>query len=247
MPGSADTVTFDASSGGGTVTVNTTVTVQAITMGAFTGTVDFSVNNNNVTCSGNTGFSISGTGVRSLKMGSGTFSLTATSQASALWNAATTTNLTFDAGTSTIALSGTVSGSRTFAGGGLTYNNVTFGANSSKGALTVSGANTFANLTLTGPNFVALTSGSTQTVTGNLIISGASGSLVGISSNAPGLTATISKASGSVAATYIGISDVTFSGGATFTATSSYDLGRNTGITITEPTGGGSGARMIGG
>src|SRR5687767_4143911 len=66
IPGTGDTATFDASSGGGTVTVDSpnaanSVTVQSITCGAFTGTLDFSANNNNVTLSSNsTGLSLTG-------------------------------------------------------------------------------------------------------------------------------------------------------------------------------------------
>ena len=44
VPGTSDAVTFDASSGGGTVTVNTTVAVQSITFGAMVGTLDFATN-----------------------------------------------------------------------------------------------------------------------------------------------------------------------------------------------------------
>src|SRR5689334_24115345 len=72
VPGSGDTVTFDGSSGGGTVTLNFggTITVQSITMGAFTGTWDNSVNNNDitVTASGSC-FSGSGSGTRTIKLG----------------------------------------------------------------------------------------------------------------------------------------------------------------------------------
>jgi len=64
VPGVADTVTFDANSGGGTVTPSVDIAVSTITCGAFTGTLDWSINNNNVTCSS---FSGSGTGVRNDK------------------------------------------------------------------------------------------------------------------------------------------------------------------------------------
>src|SRR5690349_15537536 len=51
VPGSSDTVTFDANSGGGTVTLNFggTITIQKITTANFTGTWDNSANNNNIT------------------------------------------------------------------------------------------------------------------------------------------------------------------------------------------------------
>src|ERR1700688_4568565 len=64
VPGSSDTVTFDGASGGGVVTVNFggTITLQSLTTGAFTGTLDFSVNNNSVTLTTGNGFNNSGTG-----------------------------------------------------------------------------------------------------------------------------------------------------------------------------------------
>lgn len=89
VPGSGDTVTVDASSGAGTITVNTTVNVTSLTFGAAGMTLDFSINNNNVTlvtCSG------TGSGTRTLKMGSGTWTLTGNN--ATIWNFATVTNLT---------------------------------------------------------------------------------------------------------------------------------------------------------
>lgn len=117
VPGVADTVTFDANSGGGTVTVNTNFSVVSLTWGAFTGTIDFSVNNNSPTVQT---FSGTGTGVRTFKMGSGTF--TVTGSGTTIWNMTTTTNLTWDAGTSIINLtySGAVS-TRFFTTGGLNH------------------------------------------------------------------------------------------------------------------------------
>ena len=44
VPGSADTVTFDAASGAGTATVDSSVTVQTLTMTGFTGTLAFGTN-----------------------------------------------------------------------------------------------------------------------------------------------------------------------------------------------------------
>src|SRR3954451_7178669 len=54
VPTSADSVTFDGNSGGGTVTLNFggTITIQSLTMGTLAGTFDNSVNNNNITVSG---------------------------------------------------------------------------------------------------------------------------------------------------------------------------------------------------
>jgi len=121
VPGASDTVTFDASSGGGTVTVGTgyNPSVTSITMGAFTGTLDFSAFNNSPTMQT---FDCSGTGVRTLNMGSGTWTITGNN--ATIWTIITATNLTLNVGTSTIncTYSGGT-GTRTLAG-----NNGTGGA-----------------------------------------------------------------------------------------------------------------------
>ncbi len=72
VPGASDAVIFDANSGGSTVTLNFggTITIQTFTMGAFTGTIDNSINNNNMSTQG---FNVTGTGVRALKLGSATY------------------------------------------------------------------------------------------------------------------------------------------------------------------------------
>jgi len=253
VPGSADTVTFDGSSGGGTVTVNTTVTVQSITMGAFTGTLDFSANNNNVTLSGSGGVSFSGTGsgTRTLNMGNGTWTLTVTATAGNScnpWNVATTTGLTFNANSSTIVISGSSAGVKNFQGGGLTYNTVTIAANAGGGPTSISGANTFANLNVTGPNLIVISSAATQTITNAFTWAGSSSAPIWVgpsSSLTSGAVGTISVASGAPTMSWAAVSHVTFTGGATFTATNSLDLGGNTGVTITPPSSGGG--RIIGG
>ncbi len=110
VPGSSDTVTFDASSGGGTVTVGAAYnpSVTSITCGAHTGTLDFSANNNNVTLAT---FNPSGTGTRTLNMGSGTWTLTSTLSASIL-DFQDVSNLTLTCSSTTVRL--TPSGSPNF-------------------------------------------------------------------------------------------------------------------------------------
>lgn len=121
VPGSGDTVTFDANSGGGTVTVNTTVNITSLTMGAFTGTLTFATNNNNITLQT---FSGTGTGTRTLSMGNGTWTVTGTT--GTVWDVTTATNFTLNSNSSTILLSATGTGTRNFVGNtALTYNNVT--------------------------------------------------------------------------------------------------------------------------
>jgi len=95
VPGSADTVTLDASSGGGTVTLAYRPNVVSITMGAFTGTFD----------DGNYGadlvtFSSSGTGTRTITIGNTDWTLSGNS--ATIWNTSNTTNLTVNVGTAYI-------------------------------------------------------------------------------------------------------------------------------------------------
>lgn len=110
VPGSGDTVTFDASSGGGTITVGAAYSpnVTSITMGAFTGT--FTVGANNLTLQT---FNCSGTGTRTVNMGSGTWTITG--NAGTIFTISTITNLTWNYETATVncTYSGSV-GTRTF-------------------------------------------------------------------------------------------------------------------------------------
>ncbi len=241
-PGSGDVAIFDGASGGGTVTVNWasgTVAVQAITCGAFTGTLDFSANNNNVTLSASGGFNGSGAGTRTINLGNGLWNLSNTTNGVALWTMTTTTGLTFNANSSTIEFSGNLIGSlRGFSGGGLTYNKLQIDAGADVAIQNV--GNTFSNLTMSGQAFLWLKSAATQTVT-TLAITGTSTAQVGIISDNISAGATISVASGSPSIPWASIRGIAFTGGATFTAPNSFDMGGNTGITITPPVTGGGG------
>jgi len=137
---------------------------------AFTGTLSlqggsFNTGNYSVTCAN---FSGSNAVVRSLTLGTSTITLDNT----AAWTFTTTTNLTFNAGTSTIIAS---SASVTFSGGGLTYYNVSF---TSVTALThtIQGANAFNNLTFTSrttDGVGAIVVSANQTISGTLTLGAA--------------------------------------------------------------------------
>lgn len=245
VPTSADTVTFDGSSGGGTVTVAATIngnnTLQSITCGAFTGTLDFSVNNPSITMGSWSG---TGSGARTIKLGSGTFTIT--SNAGTVWNMTSTTSLTWDAGTSTVALnSGATNNNRTFTPGILTYGTISIGANASSGILTLNDASAvYTNLSVSSPNCIVVASSAARTVTNAPTISGSSLSSSGVISfiGSPlGANGIFTTASGTASFTYCAFRNITGSGGATFTASNSVDLGGNSGITITAPTIGGGG------
>lgn len=236
VPGSGDTVTLDGASGGGTVTPNTTVTVQSITCGAFGGTLDFSANDNNVTLS--TAFDGSGTGARTINLGDGTWTMSGTATA---WNMATITNLVaFNANGSTLTFTG---GGATFAGGGRTYNVVNF--NNGASGIFTTGSNTFATLGISAPNFVIFSNGTTATITNGFTFAGTPTSPIALVSSNSFAAATISVPSGTPTLNFGALRAMTFSGGATFTANNSLNLGVNTGITINGPSGGVTG--VIGG
>lgn len=236
-----DIATFDGASGGGTVTVNVDINIAQITMGAFTGTLDFSAHNNNVTLT--TAFSGTGAGTRTLNLGNGNWTLTGTG---AVWDMTTVTGLTFSANSSVLIFNATSTSSRSFVGGGLTYATVTVGANTAQGLFQISSANTIATLTATAPNSITFASGLTTTITNAFNLAGSSGSIFYLLSSSNITAATVSIASGSPTVSWAAIRLLACTGGATFTASNSLDAGRNSGITITPPATGGGG-RIIGG
>jgi hypothetical protein len=250
VPASTDTVTFDGSSGGGTVTVAATInasnTVTSITCGAFTGTLDFATNNPSITCSlaSSPAFSISGSGTRTINLGSGTFTLSGNNGSA--WDAATTTNLTFSAGTSTIQLNNPANGNgQTFAGGGLTYGTLSIGAHTGGAGVSLTGNNTFATLTMTAPLAFTAANASTTTITNAFAWNGSSSAQLSISNTGSDSKATFACAVGSVISWAL-LRGTAFTG-TTVVATNSFDLKNNTGSTITAPSVGGAGARVIGG
>lgn len=247
VPGASDTVTFDGSSGGGTVTVNFggLITIQSLTFGAFTGTLDFATNNNSITLTDSNSLNGSGTGTRTLNMGDGTWTL---SNAQALWNCTTVTNFTLNANGSTVAFTTAVTNQQRFLGGGKTYNIVTF-AGGGHAAISITGANTFGTLTITNtPVRVAMPNSATTTITNFTNISGSASAAVIFESDNPLFNvATISSAN-NWTCDWGSFNRMTFTGGGTFTANNSLNAGNNTGITINAPSGGsGGGQRVISG
>lgn len=232
-PTSADTATLDASSGGGTVTVNANLDITTLTMSAFTGTLDFAANDNNITLQT---FVNNGSGTRTLNMGDGTWTVTGTT--ATVWNQGTTTNLTFAPGASTILLTGNVAALRTFSPGNLAYNIISIGANTSAGSIsfgTNTVTSTIATLNVAAPNSFSFAGGSTVVITNAFNFVGTPGLPIEVYNTAPQLTATVSTASGSPTMSWAYIRGMTFSGGATFMATNSLNGGSNSGITITPP------------
>lgn len=128
--------------------------------------------------------------------------------------------------------------------GNCSFHNVTFSANaflmsnSNYNSVTIaqdgdfSSSNVFNLLTLSLGHSYSLGSGLSQTINGSLVANGNCSSLIDIHSSAPGSVATIIKTAGTVSLAYVVLKDITATGGATFTATNTADLGNNTGWTI---------------
>lgn len=252
VPGSSDTATFDAATCVGgvtcTITVNTTITIQTLTFGACTAStngciLDFSVNNNDVNLTVG-GLSGTGTGTRNFKKGSGIWTITAAGSGS-IWNMGTTTGLTFS-DTGSIVYNSTAVGP-TFAGGGLSYNSVSFNVTGSGSGVILTGANTFATLLVGAGVTLSMPQGVTNTITNAFALNGTSSAPISMLSSTFGTVSTVSTASGSASCAWCTFHSMVFSGGATFTASNSLNLGGNTGISITPPSVGGAGGRIIGG
>jgi len=141
--------------------INTSRTITTVN-GSFNSgnqavnTQNFTSNNNNI---------------RAITLGSSTLTLSG--------NAGLTiggTNLTLDAGTSTISM--TAGGTTTFAGGGNTYYNVNYVRTSANVIFAITGANTFNNLSMTSlivAGYKTVTIDSNQTINGTLTLGAANG------------------------------------------------------------------------
>jgi hypothetical protein len=246
-PVTADDVTFDASSGGGTVTVDTTVnglSLNSIVAGAFTGTLDFSINNPSMTigASGSPGFNISGSGIRTIKFGSGTFTIKDNN-----FLAGTITNLTLVGGSATFNFTNVSSGStQNFQGGGATWSGNTISIQGRTGTnytpFFITGVSALAGLNITGPVALNAASGTALTVANPVTWSGSASGLITIVSDSFGFNttkATINLTSGSTSTiSWCDFIGLTFTGSAI--ANNSFNGGGTTGITINAPSGGGS-------
>lgn len=233
---------------------NTSVTANAQTS-IFTLTQGILDLNGNTLNAAN--FLSNNSNVRTLSFGSGTLQISGNDNNDTSFDVSTLTNLTLTCGTGTLSFTYTGSVAiRSFRTGN------GFVCGSGALALTIAGnananhfffnspAATFSSVAITCPNYVRFTTSSTLTV------SGASGlTTASCLASAPLLllatapingTSTISMASGSTAFSWATIVGMIFSGGATFTASNSEGIG-NTGITVTNPSTGGGGGKIIGG
>lgn len=96
----------------------------------------------------------------------------------------------------------------------------------------ISGTNTFHDLTLTPDGVYTLESGSVSTINGTLNANGNCSFFIHIQSGTPGSTATISHPAGNVTCSWLILKGIAATGGGTFVANNSVDLGSNSGWTI---------------
>lgn len=199
---------------------------KAITLG--NGSLD--TNGQTVIASSSTGGLVStGTIVRSLTLGASTIQL-----GSGCVNFTDSTNLTLDAGTSTINCNAVTS----FRGGGNTFYDVNLSSTSGSGIQPITGANTFNNLTLNGSsnNTFGFSLGSDQVVNGIFTANGNSSTVrLLVKSDTFGTPRTITAASAT--GSNVDFQDITGAGGASWDLSAitggSGDALGNTGITFT--------------
>lgn len=223
VPVDGDAVIMDASSGGGTVTLGYSPTVTSITGGSFTGTFDASTYSPTMET-----FSFTGTGVRTLTMGSGTWTLTGTGT---VWNTETTTNLTLDAGNSTILVNDASATAKTIASGATSLNNLRLsGAGTGTFIIgTATTTSTFAGIFVdTPPHTVQVFAGKTLNV-GSLYATGASGSLITFESTTASTPWNIVSTGGTIATDYVSLQDSVASGATFWAGRHSTDATGNTG------------------
>jgi len=102
---------------------------------------------------------------------------------------------------------------------------------------TINGSNTFGTLIFT-PGFqYTFQHSRTQTINDDLVADGTETELIIINSSASGSQATLSKSGGTVTIEWVTLRDNEATGGATFIANNTVDLGNNTGWNITAPPG----------
>lgn len=235
-PTSADAATCDGNSGAsGTITIDVDPSVQSFTWGACSvGTI--ANGSHNWTVSGSSGISGTGTATRSFTCGSATFTFTYTVGITTFWNLATTTGLTLSCASATFIATGNTTFARTFSGGSQSYGSLQVGANNAGGLLTIVGNNSFGTFPVTAPNYISLPSSGTTTITTAPDWTGSSSNsnLIYLAGN----NSTISIASGTMLLNWAGLRGIVGAGGATFQATNSFDLGANTNMGITPPSGG---------
>ena len=182
----------------------------------------------NLTC---TTFNSSNSNARTISMGSGLWTLTATGT---IWNTATTTNLTFNKDTANILLSNTTTTARAFNGGGLSYNKLTIGGATGISVTALSGASSFTELASikTVAHTVRLASNlgtiDTWSITGTV------GNVVTVESNTAGTRRTFNLTNVTAGINYLSVKDIGVNQASRFyVGVNSTDGGNNSNVIFT--------------
>ena len=223
--GRSFTQNIGTTSPGGSVTLQDALTTTSSTQSGCGGGT-FDANGYNFTA---TGYSSNNTGVRTIAIGSGTWTLNGIGSP---WNTPTITNLTVT-GTGTISL--TNASAKIFNGGGITtYPTLNQGG---AGTLTITGANTFADITNTAIGNITFPASTTTTVSA-FNVSGDATTRVQLRSSSTGTRFTLSKSSGTVSVDWLDIRDSSATGGAAWYAgANSLNTANNLGWIFTAPSG----------
>lgn len=190
----------------------------------------FNTANFNMTLSGQGKFNITGTGTRSLTLGTSIILCTSTSTAvQFVWDATTTTGLTFSGASSSITVNNSTSpNSQGFSGGSLTYGTVNIQNQCGSSTFACNGTNSFTSLTLVASSGFGILVGGNQTVSGTFSCSGAGvNNRLALYSSVVGTPRTISAATTTIS--NIDLRDIIKSGAATWTGTSIGNAGGNSG------------------
>jgi hypothetical protein len=217
-----------------------------ITVDTYGGTVQLAdalnIGTNNLTVTNGTfttaGFAVgagsltsTNSNVRTINFGASTVTL----RLSTFISMTTITNLTFNAGTSSIISN--FNGDTSIASGGLTFYNVTISSTFS-GTYSITGANTFNNLTFTSTSSAGIQTvsiNSNQTINGTLTCAGASAvRRIFLQSQAIGTQRTLTAAA--ISANDCDFRDIVLAGAAAGSSpTRAGDCGNNSGITFPAP------------
>jgi hypothetical protein len=227
------TITSAGKTFGGGITIDsyggTVELADALNLGTNSLTVTngtFDTKNCNVTAGS---LSSSNSNVRAITLGSSTVTLSSTPV-----TFTTSTNLTFNAGTSQITISATGG----FAGGNQSFYNVSFTSTTAGVGYLISGQNSFNNLTInpiSSAGIALAAFSANQTITGTLTVAGASPvRRIFVRSATLGTTRTLTV--GTLSATDCDFRDITIAGTAAGSSpTRAGDCGGNSGITFPAP------------
>ena len=150
----------------------------------------FDANNKNITCGT---FSCNSTGNRTVKMGSGIWTISGTGNC---WEMISTSTITLIPGTAEIVLSDNSTTGRTFTTGNFYYHKLTIGGNTSNSTTTINGSATFGELASTKTVSHTIAFGANSCTIGKWSVTGTAGNIVNITGTSTQNTVIDSRVSG---------------------------------------------------